>query len=310
MERMEWRRSLLYAVRPVVLGGLIAFVLCLTVNFQSLAAEPATLESEGELAVSEGAEDPAVEDTGEIFLLKPAEGQTWVIDQAGLLTSEEENLLNEKCRRLYDTYGVLVTIVTVDDFGGGDILEWQKRVFMENPFDVKAKDGVMLAISMSERDWGIQTFGDGQRAFNTYGRERIGKIVVEGLSEGEYYEAFDDFAELSGKFLKAAEKGKPYSSEHPYRASAPIWLIIGISFGLSLAVSLIIVTGWKKSMNTQVRKNEAGQYLKQGSFHLTRSSDVFLYHTVSRSQRPKQDSSSSSGGSGMHSTSSGTSGKF
>lgn len=288
---------------------IVMLVLCLTWGLPGFAAEE-TLPQNAEGSASVDDMDDFQEDEGETSLLKPVEGRTWVIDQAGLITAEEEKRLNEKCRRLYDTYGVLVTIVTVDDFGGGDILEWQKRVFLENPFDVRAKDGVMLAISMSERDWGIQTFGDGQRAFNTYGRERIGEIVVESLSEGEYYEAFDDFAELSGDFLKAAEKGKPYSSDHPYRESVPIWIIIAVSFGLSLAVSLIVVTGWKKSMNTQVRQNEAGQYLKSGSFHLTKSSDVFLYHTVNRSAKPKQDNSSGGGSSSMHSTNSGTSGKF
>lgn len=234
--------------------------------------------------------------------------QRWVADEAGLLDAEEEQKLNEKCQQVYDTYGVIVAVVTVDDFGGGDILEWQKRVFAGQPFDVEAKDGIMLAVSMAERDWGIQTTGNAQRVFNTYGRERIGGIVVESLSDGEYYEAFSDFAGLSMEFLNEAAENEPYSEEHPYKESVPVWLIVAVSFGLSLLISVLVVNNWKKSMNTRVVQNEARQYLKPGSFHLTRSSDMFLYHTVSRTKIP--ESNHNSGSSGMHSTSSGTSGKF
>lgn len=267
------------------------------------AEEPATLESVGE---------PIPDGTADSPLLENTSGRACVIDQAELLDAEEKARLDEACRKIYDTYGVLVAVVTVNDFGGGDIMDWQIRVFKEDPFEMRAQDGVMLAVSTSERDWGIQTFGGAQRAFNTYGRERIGGIVVESLSDEDYYGAFDDFVKLSERFLKEAEKGKPYSSEHPYRKSVPIWIIVAISFVASLVVSLGIVSSWKKSMNTQVRRSGAEEYLKLGSFHLTRSSDVFLYHTVSRTPKPKSNSGSGNGngGSSMHSTSSGTSGKF
>ena len=234
-------------------------------------------------------------------------GQSWIIDRADLLDEEEEQILYEKCQLAYDTYGVIVAVVTVDDFGGGDILEWQKGLFAKHPFPAESENGIMLAVSMSERDWGIQTIGSAQRVFNTYGREHIGGVVVEKLSDGDYYEAFAEFADLSMQFLAEADAKEPYSEEHPYRESVPVWLIIAVAFVLSLVISTLIVNIWKKGMNTRVVQNEARQYLKPGSFQLTRSSDIFLYHPVSRTPIPKSDNNSSSS---MHSTSSGTSGKF
>lgn len=235
-------------------------------------------------------------------------GQSWVIDEANLLTEEEEQKLDEKCQLIYDTYGVTAAVVTVHDFGGGDILEWQKNVFAQQPFRAESENGIMLAVSMAQRDWGIQTIGNAQRVFNTYGRERMGGIIVEKLSDGDYYGAFAEFADLSIQFLEEAQEDEPYSESHPYRKAVPIWLIVAVSFALSLLVSFLIVNSWKKSMNTRVLQNEARAYLEPGSFHLTRSSDLFLYHTVSRTPIPK--SNSSSGGGRMHSTSSGTRGKF
>ena len=85
-------------------------------------------------------------------------------------------------------------------------------------------------------------------------------------------------------------------------------MIFGVSFLLSLGISAAVVIAWRKGMNTRVRQNGAMEYLKAGSFHLSNRSDLFLYHTVSRTKKPEQHSSSGSGS--MRSDSSGTSGKF
>ena len=48
-----------------------------------------------------------------------------------------------------------------------------------------------------------------------------------------------------------------------------------------------------KSVRTQ---DSAVDYVRQGSMELTRSNDIFLYHTVTKTAKPK-DSDSSSGSS-------------
>jgi len=231
----------------------------------------------------------------------------WVTDDAELLTREEAAELERMCAEVSQSYNVGVSVVTTENFGGGDIKDWQRKIFAERGLGLGENDsGVMLAVSMSERDWGIVAFGDAISAFTTYGREQMGERIVPKLSDGEYYEAFSEYVRLADKFLLAASEGEPYSEENKYREPVSKVLIVFVSFVLSFVVSLLVVLYWKKGMDTRVRQNAAGAYLREGSFRLTRSSDRFLYHTVSRHARPKSDSGSGS----MSSDSSGTSGKF
>lgn len=233
----------------------------------------------------------------------------WVQDDAGLLTMDEEKALESECRRLYKIYGTGVYIVTTPNFGRGDIKDWQRRIFSQ--YDLGADcggSGVMLAISMAERDWGLVGFGSAQEAFSTYARERLGDLILDDLSDGEFYNAFSGYLSIADDYLSAAEEGKPYTEQHRYREGWRFPVIFGAAFLLSLGISAAVVLAWKKGMNTRVRQTGAMEYLKAGSFYLSKKSDLFLYHTVSRTKKPEQKSSGGSGG--MRSDRSGTSGKF
>ncbi len=233
----------------------------------------------------------------------------WVQDDAGLLNAEEEQALESECRRLFKIHGTGVYIVTTPNFGGGDIKDWQRQIFSQYGLGADSGgSGVMLAISMAERDWGLVGFGSAQEAFSTYARERLGSLILDDLSDGEYYEAFSGYLSIADDYLSAAEEGAPYTEQHRYREGWRFPVIFGVSFLLSLGISAAVVIVWRKGMNTRVRQDGAMEYLKAGSFHLSNRSDLFLYHTVSRTKKPEQHSSGGSGS--MHSDSSGTSGKF
>lgn len=235
----------------------------------------------------------------------------FVQDDAGLLTAEEVKALEEECTEIVKRYHTSAYIITTPDFGAGDIKDWQREIFAGNSLGAESSgSGVMLAVSMAGRDWGLVGFGTAQEAFTTYGRELIGERILEDLSDGEYYDAFSRYLSMADDYLAAAEKGKPYTEDHPYGQGLRIPVIIGVSFLLSFAVSLGIVMSWKKSMNTRVPQEGAMEYMKEGSFRLYNRTDQFLYHTVSRTKRPEKTQSGSGSGSRTHSDRSGTSGKF
>lgn len=274
-----------------------------TIGMSAMESEAAEAVTIGNIAIEASASAAGAAEREAYF-------DGWVQDDAGLLTLQEEEELEAECGRLFQAHGAGVYIVTTPDFGGGDIKDWQRRIFSQ--YDLGADSGgsgVMLAISMAERDWGLVGFGAAQEAFSTYARERLGSMILDDLSDGEFYKAFSGYLSMADDCFAAAEKGKPYTEQHRYREGWRFPVIIGAAFLLSLGVSAGVVMSWKKGMNTRVRQKGAMEYLKAGSFYLSNQSDLFLYHTVSRTQRPKQDTSSSGGGS-MHSDSSGTSGKF
>jgi uncharacterized protein len=250
-------------------------------------------------------------------------GELLVQDDAGLLDEDELQSLQEYASKISEEHDLSVAIVTTPDFtdsqingsyfGENDILRWEQAYlselssFTSGSSGDNTDSGILLAVSMSYRDWGIQTSGNATDALGTYARETIGSSIQTDLSDGEYEDAFRSYLSMTDTFLTAAENGDPYTYDNPYRESIPIPLIILAAFIISLIVSLIIVITWKKSMCTRIRQDGAEAYLQQGSFQLTGHSDIFLYHHVTRTRREK---SNQNGGGNMKSNHSGTHGKF
>ncbi|MDO4169989.1 MAG: TPM domain-containing protein [Lachnospiraceae bacterium] len=230
----------------------------------------------------------------------------FVIDDANLLSEKEIHKIGEKCEEISRQHNASICIITTPDFYGDDIKDWQRQYFSEHEMGMgEQHNGIMLAISMADRDWGIVGFGNAQTAFTTYGRERIAEIILDDLSDGDYYESFSKYVSLADEFLTEAESGTPYDHDHKYKENIPIPFIIVGAFLLSVIISLFIVLSWKRSMNTRIHQENASEYLKKDSFSLSNRSDIFLYHTVSRTRRPKEEHHID-----MNSDSSGTSGKF
>ena len=87
------------------------------------------------------------------------------------------------------------------------------------------KSGIMLMVSMKERQWNMCTTGDAIDAFTDAGLDYIGETFITYLSDEKYNKAFTTFARLSDKFLNQAEKGKPYDSGHmPKGSVSPFWI--------------------------------------------------------------------------------------
>lgn len=90
-----------------------------------------------------------------------------------------------------------------------------------------------------------------------------------------------------------------------------IWIPVSVIIGFIIA--LIAVGVMKSKLKTVRFKTTANSYLKKGSLNITDSSDLFLYRTVNRTAKPKDNEGS--GGSSTHTSSSGAthgggSGKF
>ena len=63
-----------------------------------------------------------------------------------------------------------------------------------------------------------------------------------------------------------------------------------ISAGVALVVAFITVSILKGQLKSVRKQSGAGDYVKPGSFKLTRSNDFFLYRTVTKTERPKSNS--------------------
>lgn len=228
-----------------------------------------------------------------------ATSMDFLVDEADLLTVAQETSLEEQLEELGAKYGVDVVIVTTDTLYGKS-----PRVYADDYYDTHGygDDGVLLLVSMEDNDWYISTCGYGITAFTDAGIEYIGEQVTEYLSDGEYKAAFAEFIDQCDDFLNQAKTGEPYDSGNLPKGDFPWGGSIVFALGAGLLVAVIVIFCLKRQLKSVRRQDTAGNYMRPGSLQLTACGDIFLYHTISRREKPQQSS-----GSSTHSSSSGRS---
>ncbi|MBQ2708238.1 MAG: TPM domain-containing protein, partial [Clostridia bacterium] len=161
-----------------------------------------------------------------------------VWDEAELLTDIEERTLITKLTNISEKHQVDVVVVTVESTDGLSPMAYADDFFDYNGYGFgDARDGVLLLLSMEERDWWISTRGYGITAFTDFGIEYIGEEIVEYLSDGDYVGGFTKFADMADEFITLAKAGTPFDVDSmpkkPFNAglSAVIALIIGFIVG-------------------------------------------------------------------------------
>jgi uncharacterized protein len=141
---------------------------------------------------------------------------------------------------------------------------------------------------MDPREYRILSNGYAGDAIDPGVIDTIGDAIVSDLSDGDYADAFEIFAEKCGYYLNGYLNGFPFKTGRN--------LVISLVVGLVLA---LIVTAILKGQLKSVRKQHAANvYVRSGSMQVTLSRDIYLYRHVSRTKRESSNSSGSrSGGS-------------
>lgn len=225
-----------------------------------------------------------------------AAGDPLVVDDAGLLTSDQVRELNALAERVSSGYGMDVAVLTVNSLGGKTARDFADDYYDSHNYHY---DGLILVLAIQDREWYISTSGSAIQAFTDYGIDQIGDLIVPYFSSGAYYEGFHAFVSEASEYMEAYKRGEPI--DLPERSMSSI-LLVSLLLGLVAAgVSVGIMCG---NMNTKRWQQDAGTYTKQDSFSFPVRQDIFLYHNVSKIPRPEP---SSSGGSSTHTSSSGRS---
>lgn len=232
-----------------------------------------------------------------------------VVDEAGLLNSQEEADLLAKLEEISQRQELDVVVLTVTSINGFSPQDYADNYFDYNGYGQGPNhDGVLLLINMGDRDWHISTTGYGFYALTDAGMAYMSEKFLDPLSAGDYAQAFHIFADLVDQFVTQAKTDLPYDvGSLPKDPPSLLWIPASGLLGLVLAW---LVTAYLRGQLTTVQsRTDAREYLKNGSFKLTNSQDLFLYRNVSKVPRPKSNNSSSGfrGGSSSHTSFSGTS---
>ena len=246
-----------------------------------------------------------------------AEGSPRLIDDAGVLDADEISMLTSILDEDSEEVQVDLVVYFTNRTDGSSVQEAADLWYENQGYGYgETHDGILLYVTFQDNSWYISSEGYGRTAMNgNRGLDQIEDDVVPELRSNDYYTAVIQFASTADALVKQAR----YRDEHPDEPSlsdsywdgssdwddtpsepAPlgtriarngvISVILGLIIGL---VSTLIMKSKLKSVHTA--DNAAG-YVVRNSLHLTRENDIFLYRTVNRRPRPKQNS-----GSGGHS---------
>lgn len=240
----------------------------------------------------------AARDAGEGF----ADMYPRLIDTASLLDDSEKEKLLHDLDEISKRQKLDVAIATINSLDGKDIVSFADDLYDHCQFGYGAdRDGILLLISMEERSWYISTCGYGITAFTDAGIQYIGQQIKEDLSKGNYAAAFQKFTQHCDTFISQARKGRPFDKSHlPKKPMSPFWILLFLFLGIIIARG--VVNQMKAKLKTVRSQPEAKNYIKDNSLTITRSRDLFLYRTVSKTKKEKNRDS----GSSTHTSSSGT----
>lgn len=228
-----------------------------------------------------------------------------LVDNAGLLSESERSEILDMLDEISERQQVDIVVVTTDTLDGKSPMNYADDFFDYNGYGYGDEhDGVLLLVSMEDRDWWLSTCGYGMTAITDDGIDYIGDKFKSYLSDGDYAEAFSTFATLCDEFITQAKTGQPYDGgnmpKEPF--NAVMWIVAALVIGI--LVALCVTGSMKKQLKSVRKQSAAGSYVKPNSMHITDSRDIYLYNTVTRTKKPEP---SSSGGSSSHTSSSGTS---
>lgn len=244
-------------------------------------------------------------------LIQPAfasDGIARLVDEADILTDSEEAALSAKLDEISLRQNLDVVIVAVNSIGDRTATEYADDTYDYSGY---SDDGVLLLISIDEREWAVSTSGYGITAFTDAGLDYLTDQFADQMSDGEWNDAFHSFAWLCDDFITQAKTGSPYDAGNlPKKPFTPILTGL-VSLGIGFVIAFFRMNKWKNQLYSVQAKAAAKEYVKGGSLRLTEQKDLFLYRRVDR----REKSESSSGGSSTHTSSSGkthggTSGSF
>ncbi len=236
-----------------------------------------------------------------------------VVDMANLLTDDEVSNLVQKISNTITAYNFDAAIITTYINDAYTIEHFADDYYDNNDYGVgENKDGLLLVLDMSNREWYISTCGKAIDIFTDQNIEYLGEVMLSDLKDGNYFNSFNTFIDHVNEF---AENYKPVKNTHDSN-NENISVIKesedsknnkknhddnkGSSTGGELLVSLflgfLIAYGIGKfklrKLKTKRKVYDANNYIKEDSFILTKSNDLFLFSNVKKSRRSKSESES------------------
>ncbi len=233
----------------------------------------------------------------------------YVTDAAGYLSESETAELEELARQISEKHSCGVYIVVLNDYE-----EYSRHIetCAEELYQYfhmgwgEDHDGVLLIMSMKQREYDIAAYGDfGNYAFTDYGKEYLSQSFLDNFRRDDWYGGFRDYLNTAENMLASAREGEPLDlvieEREPVEMSSAAKLLFAVL--PSSAAAFLVCGRDKRKMKTAVSKRTAEEYVIPGSVHLYLERDQFINRTrtVQIIQEHERSSGHSGGGTTVNS---------
>lgn len=225
----------------------------------------------------------------------------FVTDAAGLLNVSQIEELAGYGKSIADEYGCGVYLVTVDsytDYDSGSVEDAAEAIYQYYDLGIGSeKNGIMLLLSMQEREYDLCAFGDtANAAFTDYGKTVLEDEFLDDFVDDDWYSGFCDYYTESEYLLQQNANGapvdiwipdEPVSNPDSYYLSLfgkqiPKKTFYIVAVGVPLFIALIVCLIMRGMMKNVRPARSARSYLDENGVVLTGARDNFLYVTQSR----------------------------
>ena len=239
-----------------------------------------------------------------------------VVDLAGVVDSERLSRLNTLADEISERFRCDVAVAFVPSLEGKYIVSYADDFYDYKGYGYgENDDGILLLISVGDREFAETTYGYGKTAFTDYGMTNyLEPRFTAYLGGNDWAGAAEQFLNDASELLEQARNGRPYDyypsepvrEQKSFREAAPAAALISAVIGF---FSGGIPTGAMKRKMKSVEKNYGAANYARGGLNLRTRIDRFLYSNVSKVPIPRESEHRSSGGGGSstHFSSSGRS---
>ncbi len=233
----------------------------------------------------------------------------YVSDTESLLDDAEWAELEEKAQSVSEDHTCGIYVVTMYDYSQINeegAFYAAADIYHSNELGIgEGSDGVLLLLSMKERDYGLYVYGDrAQEAFGEYAQTELEDVFLDNFAEDDWYGGFLDYITTCDEYLQLAEAGTPVTEPElgPVGAFLTAFIIAGV---ISIIICLLLLL----KMRSVKKAARADRYMT-GGIKLSAQEDRYINTTVTRRKIERQSSSSSSSSHRSSSGGTGRSGKF
>ena len=205
-----------------------------------------------------------------------------LFDQAGLLSTKEAQEVGETLNEVSRKHKCDVVVATADKLDGMSPPEYADWLYENSGYGQEEDlNGVLLLISLDDRDWAISTSGDARAVFNDEAQKYMMTKVQPYLSEGNYAQAFLEYAKISESLLTDAEAGVYYGvsqgqeNKEPESKGIPFGWLIG-DLGIGVVIAGLLGKSKASKLHGIRRQSSADAYLKAEGVIFSVKEDRYL----------------------------------